>query len=275
MEYKTDFYVTLSSDTPHDNNTNNKFKVNLCRELILRDFKVALCEIIFSPLFVNVSKGSNKIRFGYHLFNKFVNVYTPKYFYVEIPEGNYTSVNELVEKVNDCVMRKNFSWFPSDKKFLDHERKKVRITKDFKEHLVKLSVEDSIKSDGLKHIEMIWFNKDLAKLLGFQADVDEFYSEWVTSKVELITPSKDMCIYSNFVEHQIVSSGMEPLLRIIPLPTETERTRIEFSNRIYIAAKDSTLRTFEIECKDENGVFIPFGNAQNFIMVFHFIKSKI
>lgn len=286
MEYETDYYVTLSSRgcrDVHPENQNNNFKITLPRELNLRDYRVALCDVIFTPSFVNLRKGSNRIMFGYYLIDD-NREQIRKAFEIEVPEKNYSNIEELVSAVNKSFKEKEYDWVNLADDFLKLDKHKVKISEEFKIDLSNLTSKDATNYAVRLHVaihkkvEVITFDYEIATMLGFKFPSNEYKSTVVNPKVVLAEEPKEICIYANFIEQQIVSGRMVSLLRVLgykPTIDKGDILHIEFSNRNYLQAYDCNMRTLEIEFKDTNGNLIPLNNSSDVILILHFIKRRL
>lgn len=276
MDVTEDFYVTLSSNSClnfHPDNKSNSFKVLLRKELALNDFKVALTEIIFSPIFGNVLENNNTIYFGFtskdNANNKSVTMLKCR-----IPIGNYKSVKDLMDKINSCVRDKKFDWMEKGTEFLEFVEGKVLITSKFKNNLTTFSIKNLTISNVSREME-IRFENNLAKMLGYTPNANVFELKPEYPFVEY-SPVEEIFIYSNVVDYQLVSNFAAPLLRVFATPAPPaggKKVCIEFANRNYLQTCNNNLRYIEVECKDALGNLVPFARDSNMILTLHFIKS--
>lgn len=278
MNQIEDFYVTLLSNCClnlyPDNKTSN-FRVILNRPLYLENYKVALSEIIFPNNFNNVSKYNNIVSFG--------PVYTPindaskqksvgrlkKVAKCEIPTGNYSTIEELVKVINSTVSSR-VKW---DENMLEITDGKVKITEVFKDKLdnqVNLGVLSELSSEPL-----VQFENRLATTLGYLPNVNIIDAQPSWYALDAGIPG-EMFIYTDIIDHQIISNTSAPLLKIIPIFNNDDKiSRTEFLNRNYLQVNGNHINNITIECRDAQSNLISFEDGYNLILTLHFTKRNI
>lgn len=271
MNQTEDFYVTLLSncclDLYPDNKTSN-FRVLLNRPLYLENYKVALSEIIFPNNFNNVSKFNNTVSFGPVSFKSKNSVGRfEKVVKCEIPTKNYSTIEDLIKIINSTVS-KSVKW---DENMLEITDGKIRITDLFKAKL------DNRVNSGVPKTSapFVQFENRLATTLGYLPNVNIIDTQPTWFALDAGIPG-EMFIYTDFIDHQIISNTSAPLLKIVPIFNHDDKTsRIEFSNRNYLQVNGNHINNITIECRDAQSNLISFEDGCSLILTLHFIKRNI
>lgn len=279
-----DFYVTLSSNASADiypGNKTSNFSVNLCREINVENFKVALSELIFPLNFNNVAQNNNTIKIGYKL--NHINedaAPTSRLDLIDcmVPTGYYKNITELIDKINSLVIDR-VPWKSVKVNIISlNSEGKVEISGDFKRKLKQHANIALIETRASSVEPIIQFENRLATMLGYEHNVNLINT---VPKVYDLTAGfvGEMFIYLNVVDNSLVSNSSAPLLRVYPIssdmPNVGRKVHVEFLNRNYTPVSSIKMRTISVECRNAQGNFIPFIDGSNMILTLHFTRQKI
>jgi hypothetical protein len=288
-----DFYVTLQSNASMNIYPDNKtsiFRTVLPNSLKLINYKAALCEISFPNKFKNVLKHHNSFSYGYHVKATYHDEEEKKtkekvFSYIEkchILPGYFYCINDLLLAINDSLKADQNKTIPAirDCSLLEMNEGKVTITKIFKSRLQAFANEkgEKIKSDKYAIVECkcdIQFANRLAHMIGYNANVNLYENSKPSFNYNLNAGiPREMLIYSNIINHQIVSDTHAPLLRSIPVSLINEFTHIEFKHRNYMCLSSSDISEILIECRDAQANLSPFLDGCTVQIVLHFSSHE-
>lgn len=264
MDSIEEFNVTLLSNSCLNlfpKNKTSEFQVKLNRPLFMENFKVALTSAIFSNKFNNITRGNSKIVFG-------PNVTPPRMLstrvVANIPSKNYRSIDELIDTINENV--ENLSKLGI--KILHLDSGKAKVNEVFIEKL-------KLFAGAASSLEpIIVFENKLATVLGFPPNVNIINITSAAYNLEAGIPH-EIFIYSNIIEHQIISDTSAPLLKILPISSNNgEKNHIELINRDYLNVFGNQIETIKIECRDAQKNLIAFEDGNGLILKLHFKRYK-
>lgn len=273
-----DFYVTLTSNSSTDIFSSNKtssFQVRLAQELHLSNHRLAITDIIFPSRINNVTRGNNKITYGfeYTYVNKLFSKPITKT--CEIPYGFYNSVKEIVDLFN-----KQFRETDAKPTFdmLEIKDEKVYFTTAFKKDL-KSEATMHAKKYYLEETKMaliIQIENRLAWIMGYHSNLN-VYSQTPRNHAIIEGVPQNMYIYCDIAEYQMIGCTVAPILKVLPLSGKRdgdERTRYDFPNRNYMHLRKKMFHTIQIECRDEQANLVSFEDDHNLVLTLHFLKIK-
>jgi hypothetical protein len=203
------------------------------------NWEVGLAEIIFPMTFYNVRIGKCKLDFFYKTTDvdfskpeliKNSDYYLKKLFTITVPEGNYKSLNDVLEYINS------------------HEKN----NDDFILFFDQLSSRIGVKSN-LKY--SVFCNKEFGEILGFNRRQPMEGTSPLPASLYKNMPQQ-LFVYSDIVEPQIVGDTVAPLLRIIGVqPSETFGSVIEknYETPHYLPLLKRQFETIDISICDHTG----------------------
>lgn len=296
-----DFYVTLlsTSSVNHPNNVTSSFSNSLNTSMRLNsDYRVAVSELSIPPVkyINNVCDNNNKIFFTY--MNRFKKPETEDFidkvleFEIQIPNGNYKSVGELVKTINDDISMLT----SSDVKLFDFDPPKgkvVSINQSFKENFLsgdkfftgnlneRITVFPEIPIHAIREyveftnsFSMIKLQNRLALILGYDPNKNILNQKPNICSIDQGLP-QEMYLYCNIIEPQIIGHSLAPILRIIPLLSRENSAHIVFSNECLLKLGKHSFDSISIELRDRRADLISFREGYSSTVLLHFKREFI
>lgn len=266
MDSIEEFNVTLLSNSCLNlfpKNKTSEFQVKLNRPLFMENFKVALTSAIFSNKFNNITPGNSKVVFGPKVTPGIPPVLST-HVKATIPKKNYKSIDELIAAINENV--EGVSNLGIKILLLDSGR--VKVNEVFIEKL-------KLFAGATSTVEpIIVFENKLATVLGFPPNVNIINKTSSAYNLDAGIPH-EIFIYSNIIEHQIISDTSAPLLKILPISSNNgEKNHVELINRDYLNVFGNQIDTIKIECRDAQKNLIAFEDGNGLILKLHFKRYK-
>ena|SRR5437868_7973522 len=276
MEY--DFYLTLPSNGRkslelYPDNTVARYRTQLHHAINLEDgfWEVALAEIIFPMSFYNVRKNTFWYKYS---------VETPEELDLEpmdianldgkqnleymgnidreqkleyIPQGHYSKVEQITTLLNNHHTLGNFMKFHWES-LTNTVKPKTFISSD-----MRFSVE---------------FGDEIKTMLGIENDEEEMVSK---KPVNLFsTMPRELYVYCDIVEPQLVGDTAAPLLRIVPVENVEKFGHVNckiYNSLHYMPVMKKYFDTVEIDILTGTGDLAPFEFGSSIVKV-HFRKRS-
>ena len=231
----SDFYLTLPSNSSMDvypNNTMANFKTRLPNRIELEGrWEVGLVEIQYPHTWYNLQDGEGELA-----------IYTPppdvNEIVTHIPSGYYSSVNELIGRMETEIMEA----------LGETEYKPITFTYD----------EITRKITAHARELQLWFGETIQRILGFRIHA---ISDGVTRGEHVVDmdPLHSMYVYCDLLEPRVVGDKMTQLLRVVPVEGRNGDmvTRI-YENVHYVPLQRKSFEVVEIDIRDSVGEKVPF-----------------
>ena len=288
MDYQSEFYVTLPSNSEPDNKTGN-FTVHLPRTIELgSSWEVALTDIVYPYTFVNFPEKIEK-RDGNYTTTIYVSFRIGIVIYFDIARGQYNTIGDLTAAINEA-MDHHISSFGRNT-FENNETQALAngLTKLLGEKLSKMvkfkvnpytkQVSVSIRKDL---IDTVALSEHLGHMLGLESNYIKTAgsgkkSKWYLEKA-IYSPSmkvgcESLYVYTDLIEPQLVGNTYAPLLKIVHVEGKFGNS-IEkvFYNRHYIPVCVKTFGQIHVDIKDSANQYIEFDSGKC-ILTLHFRKQ--
>lgn len=113
----------------------------------------------------------------------------------------------------------------------------------------------------------------LAQVLGYIPNEDITIQEPTNPSLDFGFP-KECLIYSDIVEPQFIGDTMSPVMRIIPLDSDSFTDYKTFTNECFLQLAKYRFQTINIELRDRNAHLLPFKDGQSATLLLHFMKKN-
>lgn len=275
-----DFYLTLISNSSLDTFPSNKtssFSVNLTKPINLSGrWKVALTEIQFPQTFLNVSEGNNSIICEIK-FDKKPNVRQTKRF--TIPVGYYPSITAIIDALNEPITKNLESLGPEAEPVMRLIKLDPTTNEIFFNETAAYSLKESISMEFKQLVTVTKIH--IEGLLALQLGIEPFVC---ITDVKVRHPiscnhgiSKEMLVYCDLVEPQIVAHTVAEVIKIVPSIDKHkdfgDQCVREFMNRNYLPLAKKSFQTVKIDLRSlSHGelMLFAYGTAS---IVLHFRKN--
>lgn len=242
----TQFYVWLPSNSSMNvfpSNTLAEYRVHLPQPLQLTgEWEVALTEIQYPHSWNNVRE---------NFWNRF---YIKKGDWIDVfivPQGHYTSLKSIIDKMNDLVKATEYK----DKVWFSYEMLNRKVT---------------------VHVENPYFVtfSDFGKMLGFSRDVTLSQTTTAEREADLDLGFHNLYVYCDVVQPQVVGDTQVPLIRIVPVEgKDGERVSRSFLTPQYLPVNRKQLETIEVNIRRDTGDKIPFESGR-VLVTLHFKRTS-
>ena len=250
----TECLLTLPSnvnDAAFPNNNNHFYETTLSEplEISARTHEIGLREIQYTTSWNNIVKGV----VTYKLTNAEGQHST---FEATVRDGRYLTCKDVLQEIfrskKDAVVQISGS--------TERIRLRSAVVVSFNTLTRRFTFRCSIPTMAIR------FNKAISPAIGFPAE------EWITPASHLFNQATSffrpdvncgmtsLFVYCNIVDPRAVGNSMVPLLRAVPIPTESKDENIckEFKHIHYIPAANGTHRTVTIDIRRDDGTSVLF-----------------
>lgn len=255
MSFNADhFYVTLPSNSSSKffpDNTKTHFITKLSNPIQLEsadDWEVGLAQIQFPKSWYNITEKNN--RFAVFSTSSIDDV--GKWTALEVPQGYYESIDNLVTQINDLVKDNDI-----------HLQYELRTKK------IQFSINN--EKTAIRFVNGLTYN------LGFhQEDVTLRHNTTHSPfQANICGTFYNIYVYSDVLQYQLVGDSFTPLLRTVTTEGKSgEMIEKSFNNVHYMPVSKSTFESIEIDLRSDTGDPIPFQDGK-VVVKLHFRKRKI
>lgn len=259
------FFVTLPSNTKHDNNTAARFRCTLAHPIELQgQWEVGVASIQFPSEFLNVTDLWLRVSFKDIVESR----------RIEIKDGQYSRLKDLVLTIQEhinYVINLEKSRVENPTASVQAERCDVRYIP--RQHQVVLHTNGGF-------VTRIDFSPHLYQLLGFEEDhitvgksTSMLYG--VSTKMSTFTQANNaLYVYSDIVERQHVGNVKAPLLRIVPvIINDSPSVVVDYTNIHYVPLLQKAMNSIDIAILTDQGSDFPFLSGKSLVKL-HFRKTK-
>ena len=288
MEYQSEFYITLPSDSEKGNKTGN-FTVQLPRSLHLTDaWEVALTDLTYPRTFSSFPKKleqSNNQTTTVHVYLE-----VGMLLFFDVPHGNYSNVFQLVKAINECLKKKlsEFSSYTQANKARNElirmleQKWGEKLSKNLKFSCKPYTTRVSLDFNSTL-IEAVELSQHLAHMLGFESQyINKFHTvennAWYSEKARYLPNLHVGCesiyIYTDIVEPQLIGSTYAQLLKIVNVEGDFgQNIHTVFYNRHYMPLCAETFQSIHIDIKNSLGEHTEFDSGKC-ILNLHFRRQN-
>ena len=180
----------------------------------------------------------------------------PYYQVEKIPEGYYSTTEDVIKNINQAVVRVS-----------QKAASNIQFSYD--------------RLSGRVHIEIkngaaVSFHDDLAAILGFEVPFEKAIEKTTTSPriSDVNAGLYSLYVYCDIVEAQLVGDTEVPLLRIVAVEGKHgDMVTKTFQNPQYLPLAQKHFNTVEINIKTDTGEKVSFESGKS-VVTLHFRRSN-